>query len=74
MDALIAVFVDTSTPKDDTPRQSYETSTDTDDTQMPLNNQGQLSGLSCLANKLSKLTLATFDEEGTLTTPIKKPV
>lgn len=65
MDALIAVFVDTAGPKGDPPRPAYETSTDSDDTQMPLTSQRELSGLSCLANKLSKLTLATFDDEGT---------
>ncbi|XP_067003872.2 putative FERM domain-containing protein FRMD8P1 isoform X4 [Anabrus simplex] len=70
MDALISVFVEEMKMKavayaDETDRPIYDTSTDSDDTQMPLTmvNRRELPQ-SCLSNKLSKLTLATFDEDG----------
>ncbi|XP_046980843.1 putative FERM domain-containing protein FRMD8P1 [Schistocerca americana] len=70
MDALISVFVDeikqkTTTYADEHDRPVYDTSTDSDDTQVPLTtvNRRELPQ-SCLSNKLSKLTLATFDEDG----------
>ncbi|XP_049850422.1 putative FERM domain-containing protein FRMD8P1 [Schistocerca gregaria] len=70
MDALISVFVDeikqkTTTYADEPDRPVYDTSTDSDDTQVPLTtvNRRELPQ-SCLSNKLSKLTLATFDEDG----------
>ncbi|XP_054261320.1 FERM domain-containing protein 8 isoform X3 [Macrosteles quadrilineatus] len=78
MDALISGFVEDIKKKtsvttkqpatDETDRPPvYDTATDSDDTQMPLNNvAGAHRELpqSCLGNKLSKLTLATFDDEG----------
>lgn len=70
MDALISVFVDeikqkTTSYPDEPDRPVYDTSTDSDDTQVPLTtvNRRELPQ-SCLSNKLSKLTLATFDDDG----------
>lgn len=68
MDSLISVFVEESKRKVsseevDNARSTYDTSTDSDDTHMPLTNRRELV-LSCLCNKLSKLTLATFDDDG----------
>ncbi|XP_069673566.1 FERM domain-containing protein 8 isoform X2 [Periplaneta americana] len=70
MDALISGFVEelkqkTAAYTDETDRPVYDTSTDSDDTQVPLTmvNRRELPQ-SCLSNKLSKLTLATFDEDG----------
>ena len=68
MDALITVFVEESkrkinTEEVDNSRSTYDTSTDSDDTHMPLTNRRELI-MSCLSNKLSKLTLATFDDDG----------
>ncbi|KAL0269098.1 UNVERIFIED_CONTAM: hypothetical protein PYX00_006933 [Menopon gallinae] len=69
MDALISVFVEESKRKgsgdevDNTRTTSYDTTTDSDDTHMPLTNRRELVS-SCLCNKLSKLTLATFDDDG----------
>ncbi|XP_022186630.1 putative FERM domain-containing protein FRMD8P1 isoform X2 [Nilaparvata lugens] len=68
MDALISGFVEDVKRKasaalnsDETDRPS-EAATDSDDTQMPLTKQDLPQ--ASLGNKLSKLTLATFDEEG----------
>ncbi|KAG8302735.1 FERM domain-containing protein 8 [Homalodisca vitripennis] len=76
MDALISGFVEDIKKKtaaakpagDETDRPPvYDTATDSDDTQMPLT---MVTGArrdvpqTCLGNKLSKLTLATFDDEG----------
>nr|CAD7599947.1 unnamed protein product [Timema genevievae] len=70
MDTLITVFVEdlkqkTTTYTDETERPVYDTSTDSDDTHVPLTmvNRRELPQ-ACLSNKLSKLTLATFDEDG----------
>lgn len=69
MDALISVFVEeskrkvNSTDEVDNSRSTYDVSTDSDDTHMPLTNRRELI-MSCLSNKLSKLTLATFDDDG----------
>nr|CAD7443501.1 unnamed protein product [Timema bartmani] len=72
MDTLITVFVEdlkqkTTTYTDETERPVYDTSTDSDDTHVPLTmvNRRELPQ-ACLSNKLSKLTLATFDEDGKL--------
>ncbi|XP_021914561.1 FERM domain-containing protein 8 isoform X3 [Zootermopsis nevadensis] len=76
MDTLISAFVEELKQKtvvyiDETDRPVYDTSTDSDalslpaDTQVPLTmvNRRELPQ-SCLSNKLSKLTLATFDDDG----------
>ncbi|PNF28256.1 FERM domain-containing protein 8 [Cryptotermes secundus] len=71
MDTLISGFVEeikqktTAAYTDEPDRPAYDTSTDSDDTQVPLTmvNRRELPQ-SCLSNKLSKLTLATFDEDG----------
>ncbi|XP_046401488.1 FERM domain-containing protein 8 isoform X2 [Ischnura elegans] len=70
MDALISSFVQELKQKvvnysDEVDRPHYDTSTDSDDTQVPLTmvTRRELPQ-SCLSNKLSKLTLATFDEDG----------
>ncbi|KAK6635812.1 hypothetical protein RUM44_001066 [Polyplax serrata] len=68
MDALISSFVEESKRKNssnevDGGRSTCETSTDGDDAQMPLNTRRDM-GPSCLCNKLSRLTLATFDDDG----------
>lgn len=68
MDALISTFVEESKRKSNSNeveegRPTCDTSADGDDGQMPLNSRRDL-GLSCLCNKLSKLTLATFDDDG----------
>lgn len=69
MDALISVFVEESKRKgagdegDNGRATGYETTADGDDTHVPLTNRRELV-LSCLCNKLSKLTLATFDDDG----------
>ncbi|PSN46115.1 hypothetical protein C0J52_17252 [Blattella germanica] len=72
MDALISGFVEemkqkTTAYTDETDRPVYDTSTDSDDTQVPLTmvNRREMPQ-SCLSNKLSKLTLATFDEDDPL--------
>ncbi|RZF31967.1 hypothetical protein LSTR_LSTR012437 [Laodelphax striatellus] len=67
MDALISGFVEDLKRKasaalnSDEPDRPSEAATDSDDTQMPLTKQDLPQ--ACLGNKLSKLTLATFDEE-----------
>ncbi|KAK3909336.1 FERM domain-containing protein 8 [Frankliniella fusca] len=70
MDALISVFVDekrrttAATYHDETDRPVYDTATDSDDTQIPLTMMSRRElPQSCISNKLSRLTLATFDEE-----------
>ena len=65
MDTLISTFVEESKRISDDLDGSNNTSTgDNDEAQMPLNARRDL-GPSCLCNKLSKLTLATFDDDGT---------
>uniref|UniRef100_A0A1S4MXK8 FERM domain-containing protein 8 n=1 Tax=Pediculus humanus subsp. corporis TaxID=121224 RepID=A0A1S4MXK8_PEDHC len=64
MDTLISTFVEESKRISDDLDGSNNTSTgDNDEAQMPLNARRDL-GPSCLCNKLSKLTLATFDDDG----------
>ncbi|XP_063222008.1 putative FERM domain-containing protein FRMD8P1 isoform X2 [Bacillus rossius redtenbacheri] len=69
MDTLISVFVEEVKKKtvvypDETDRPVYDTSTDSDDTHVPLTTVSRRElPQSCLSNKLSKLTLATFDED-----------
>lgn len=76
MDALISIFVEESkrkvnTEEVDNARSTYDTSTDSDDTHMPLTNRKELT-FSCLCNKLSKLTLATFDDDGKLNFTVRR--
>lgn len=71
MDTLISVFVEEMKQKtaayiEETDRPAYDTSTDSDDIQMPLTMVNrQEPQQPCPSNKLSKLTLATFDEDDT---------
>ncbi|KAK7862335.1 hypothetical protein R5R35_005227 [Gryllus longicercus] len=69
MDTLISVFVEELKQRtayvEESERPLYDTSTDSDDTQVPLTMVSRREQpQSCLSNKLSKLTLATFDEDG----------
>lgn len=70
MDALISRFVEdlkkksVQQPADEPDRPPvYDTATDSDDTQMPLTTVRRDLPQACIGNKLSRLTLATFDEE-----------
>lgn len=70
MDALICGFIEdmkkksVQQPADETDRLPvYDTATDSDDTQMPLTTVRRDLPQACIGNKLSRLTLATFDEE-----------
>ncbi|KAF4518167.1 hypothetical protein B566_EDAN007858 [Ephemera danica] len=68
MDALISTFVDRLKQKtaDEVDRPMCDAATDTEELQAPLRapQRRDAAPQSCLSNKLSRLTLATFDDEG----------
>ncbi|XP_059473278.1 FERM domain-containing protein 8 isoform X2 [Neocloeon triangulifer] len=68
MDALISTYVDRLKQRasEEAEKGTFDAATDTDELHAPLRTpvRREITPQSCLSNKLSRLTLATFDDDG----------